>query len=279
MKHFLALFTDSFLGDLRSKRLIVFLILYLGVFGLLMYLFLQIQTTVSQEIVEQGISPMEQDFIRFFLIGIIRGGAGDAGMTVVRFVENTPFLNVALLVVATYGTPILLGILNYDKISQEIYDGSIRFKLYRTKRSTFYLAKFFSSFAISLVATGIALLATLAWAQLSIPQFNGGEALTVGLRLWVMSNLFLMVFLALFIAFSSWFTKSFTALSVCIVAYITLLLLPFWVPWISPYDSRYMLPMFSPHLENLWLPIGSFTFMTVTLLYLGYLRFAHRDLI
>lgn len=268
------LIQDQVKTSWRSKKAILFLILYLSVFLLLALGIITIQTKIFEQFKEQGITQTQQDIAFTFARRALRSQNND----IIAFLVDVPFINIALFLVTIFGTPLLLVLLNYDKIAQEVYDGTLRYLLFRTSRLSIYLSKFVGSIVECAVITFIALLIALLWATWQVKGLEFGPSFFYGIRFWAIGQVFLWAFIAFSLMFSSFFQKPFTALLVNAAALFGLFVLPFWIGYISPYDLNYLSGLFFPNTVELFQALGIYLIFTVIFLSIGYLRFARKDL-
>lgn len=271
---FLILFKDQISTSWRSKKAILFLVLYMSVFLLLALGIITIQTKIFEQFREQGIAQTQQDIALTFGRRALRSQNND----IIDFLIDVPFINIALFLVTIFGTPLLLLLLNYDKIAQEVYDGSFRYILFRTSRRSIYLSKFLGSIVECAIITFIALMTALLWAKWQISDLDLSKSFLYGLRFWTIGQVFLWVFIAFSLMFSTFFQKAFSALLVTASALFILFILPFWIGYISPYDLNYLSGLFFPTSPELFQSLITYLIFTLIFLSGGYFWFSRKDL-
>lgn len=276
MRIFLILTWDNLKNSLRTKKALIFLALYLLVFGMITYLFFQLQAEVELQIKDEGVSDLQRSFLLSFGESIL--AAETENSPVVSFLFSVPLINVVLFFVSLIGTPILLFIINYDKISQEIYDGTIRYILFRATRLQIFAAKFISSILESSLITFLALFLGVLWGSLRFESVDFALSMDYGIRYWAISQFFLATFVAFSLMSSAMFKKPFTALVVCFGSYILMAILPFMVKYLSPYDSLYFHGLFFHNSLTLLWSLLSYTIFTLIFLVAGYKFFKKTDL-
>lgn len=276
MAMFWVLTLDNLKNSLRTKKAIIFLVLYLMVFGLITYAFFEIQKNIDQQIQDEGISSLQKSFLQAFLRGAVSANTNNS--TVVDFMFSIPPINIVLYFVSLIGTPLLIFILNYDKISQEIYDGTIRFMLFRVSRFKIFFSKFLSGMiecaAVTLIATFVGIL----WGSLSFASVDFMSSIQLGLRYWLIAQFFLAIFVSFSLMASAIFKKPFTSLILSFVAYMAMPVIRFFVPYISPYDSLYFDKLFFPNSPELFFALGIYSLFTIIFLFIGYKIFKKADL-
>lgn len=272
----LVLIWDNLKNSLRTKKAIVFLILYLAVFGLIMYAFFYVQENIERQLSEQGFSDYQRIFITGFGRSIIRNNIENEA--VVNFLFSVPPINIIMFFVTLIGTPLLLFILNYDKVSQEIYDGTIRYFLFRVSRFQLYSSKFLSSVIECAAITFIALFLGILWASIRYRSVDFVESIGYGLRYWLIAQFFLVVFIAFSLMASSIFKKPFVALIVSFVSYLVMAVIPFFVAYVSPYDAVYFEGLFFNNSPQLFISLAAYLGFAAVFLTTGYLIFKRADL-
>jgi len=276
MNKFLVLVWDNLKNSLRTKRALIFLALYLVVFGLITYAFFQIQNEIEKQLAEQDISGFQREFMTNFAQNAIVNGANNNA--VVQFLFKVPPLNIVLFLVSLVGTPILLFILNYDKVSQEIYDGTIRYLLFRASRWQIFFAKFVSSLIECAGITLIALFMGVSWASVKFQSVDFALSLQYGLRYWFIAQFFLLVFVAYSLMTSAIFKKPFTSLVVSFVGWIVMIVVPFFVSYIPPYDPKFFEGLFFHNSLELIFSLMIYLLFTAVFLAGGYQIFKRNDL-
>lgn len=276
MKIFWILTWDNLKNSLRTRKAIIFLVLYLLVFGLITYAFFHTQEVIETQIREQGISQVQQGFMSGFAHSILSNKTENS--SVVDFIFGVPPINMVLFFISLIGTPLLLFILNYDKISQEIYDGTIRYILFRASRFKVFFAKFFSSLIECSVITFAALILGILWGSLRFQSVNFIYSMQIGVRYWLIAQFFLAAFIAFSLMASAIFKKPFIALIFSVSGYIAMAVIPFFIPYISPYDKLYFQGLFLPNSLELLLSLFEYGLYTAIFLTIGYQIFKRADL-
>jgi ABC-type transport system involved in multi-copper enzyme maturation permease subunit len=276
MGNFLILVKDHLASSIRTKKGIILLLLYLAVFALVAYGFFQVHNLINKELNSRGISEEQRTFVIFFAENALR--QSNAVQEFVDFLLRVPFINIALFLVTLIGTPFLILLLSYDKISQEVYDGTLRYLLFRTSRLKIYLAKFLSAAIEIGVITFIALLIALVWGSFKLNNFDFSESFGYGMRFWLIAQPFLWISIAFVLIFSSLFRKPFHALLCSCLGLLGLAILPHWVDYVSPFDSFYLKGLFVNFSPKLYLSLGFFCFFAALFLGIGFSIFNKKDL-
>ncbi len=266
---FLVILSDHLKQAFRSKKAIVFLALYLAVFFFIAHNILELQRTVSEGLDEQGSG------VKLIVMGLLRANTDP---TLVKFLDTVPFMNVALFFVSIFGTPILLLIQNYDKISQDVYDGTIRYVAFRSKRWQIYTAKFASSVLECALVTLLAIVPAVIWAKLKIPRFDFNESIMFGLRYWAIALVFLSVICAFSLMWSSILRKPFSVLIASFVGLFALMLIPVWVPYASPFDGYYTRGLMQNMGFEFFASIGAYLGFCLLFFGVGFVVFQKKDI-
>lgn len=276
MRTFLILTWDNLKGSLQTKKALIFLALYLLIFALISYGFFTLQAEIEEQILAQGVSGIQRDFMIDFATNVIQNQTENNFL--MQFLFDIPPINIMLFFVSLIGTPILLFIINYDKISQEIYDGTIRYLLFRASRFKIFFAKFLSSFLECSLITLFAVFIGVLWGSLRFDSVDFSESMSYGLRFWMISQFFLSVFVALSLLASSIFKKPFTSLIVCFLIFIAMPILAYFFPYISPFETEYFKGLFFHNSYQLFFSLAVYTLYTAIFLSIGYSIFKRKDL-
>lgn len=276
MTAFWILTWDNLKNSLRAKKAMIFLVLYLLVFGLITYVFFNVQNHIEEQILAQGASSLQVSFMSNFVKNVLTN-VGD-GSKVIDFLFNVPPINIVLFFVSLIGTPFLLFIINYDRVSQEIYDGTIRYILFRATRFKIFFAKFFSGLLECSLITLLALFLGILWGSLKYSSVDFTVSMTYGLRYWFIAQVFLAVFVACTLLASAIFKKPFTSLVFCFIFYVFLVIIQFFIPYISPYDSVYFEGLFFHNSLPLLFSLAVYAGFTAIFLTAGYQIFKRKDL-
>lgn len=267
---------DNLKNSLRTRKAMIFLVLYLLVFGLLTYAFFRIQANIDDQIKSHGMSSFQVSFLSGFLHSIVSTSANNS--SVVDFIFTIPPININLYFVSLIGTPLLIFILNYDKVSQEIYDGTIRFMVFRASRLKIFLSKFFSGMIECAAITLLATVLGITWASLSFESVNFMQSLGLGIRYWFLAQFFLAAFVAFSLMASAIFKKPFTSLIFSFVSYVAMPVIRFFVPFVSPYDPFYFDKLFFPNSLDLLFGVLIYLLYTMIFLNIGFYLFKKTDL-
>ncbi|MDP2629506.1 MAG: ABC transporter permease subunit [Candidatus Harrisonbacteria bacterium] len=276
MRNFWILTLDNFKSSLRTKRVLIFLVLYFLVFAVITHVFFEYQQQFGTRMAQQGITPLQLELLSIFAEGIL--GNGQETNAVLQFIFRVPPVNMLLFFVSLIGTPLLIFITNYDKISQEIYDGTVRYLLYRASRFQIFFAKFFSSMLECSVITLLATVLGVLWASMRFQSVIFSTGIEYGVRYWFIAQFFLAVFVALTLMASALFKKPFTALVFVFCAYVAMPIIAYYIPYISPFDSNYFEGLFFNTSQRLVLSLGAYTVFTTLFLSIGYSIFNRKDL-
>ncbi len=266
---------DNFLNAFRSKKAVIFLLLYVIVFGLIMYGFSHVQQEINNQFRSQGISSAQQDFMIQFAKNFLQA---ENQNQVMHFLLTVPFFNIALFLVTIFGTPLLILIVKYDILAQEISDKTFRFLLFRTTKWKIYIAKFISSVLEFAVITFIAFLIAVLWAKSSISDFDWERSLSAGLYFWIISQVFLAVFMAFNMLISVMVKKPFQALLLSCLGLFTFTILPVWFDYLSPFNMVYLNGLFYGFSRELFLSLASYFIFIFLFLGLGFVIFNRKNL-
>ena len=265
MNNFLILLKDNFLTSLRTKKAILFLILYLGVFWLIIYGIIKTQAEIYAKFSEQRISQEHQRIITGFARNFLRSNSGE-NVELVNFLLSVSFFNIALFCVTIFGTPLLILILKYDVVTQEFYDKTLRFLTPRVARWKIILAKFFSGFLEISVFTFLAFLVGIFLANVNLSDFDLTKSFRAGIWFWGVSQAFLMVFLSFAIFISTVVKKPFFALLFSIIGNLFFLIIPSWINFLSPFDMKFIVGLFHDFSAELWYSILVYLVFSVVFL-------------
>lgn len=276
MNTFAVLVWDNLKNSFRTKKALIFLVLYLLVFGLITYGFFRIQEDIERQMMEQGISELQRHFLNSFARTFITQQADNSAIA--SFLFSVPAINIVLFFVSLIGTPLLLFILNYDKVSQEVYDGTIRYVLFRASRFQIFFAKFLSGLIECALITLVALVLGILWGSIKFKSVDFGTSISFGLRYWVIAQFFLIAFIALSLMTSSIFKKPFISLIVAFISYVAMPIIPLFLSYVSPYDRAYFEGLFFPLSAELIFSIGIYLAYAAVFLITGFLIFKRKDL-
>lgn len=275
MKKLLILTKDSIVNTVTSKRAIVFLILYTGIFLLIAYGFMELQLELQKQMKAFGVSENQERMVTEIAKAFFKAQANNE---LVNYLLSVPFFNVALFFVSIFGTPLLIIILKYDILAQERYDGTLRFLLFRVSRLKIIASRFVSSLFEIMFLTLIAFLAAFFWAALRIPDFPLLKSFLTGLYFWGVSQLYFSVIIAFSMLFSTFVKKPITALILGFLTLFGLSILPIWVPAVSPLDLVHLGGLLAGPSISLLLSALVYLFYTGLFLLAGYFIFKRKDL-
>lgn len=276
MRSLFILVKDQLKNAFRTKKVILFLLLYLGAFLGSMWIFFEIQKEIALQFEQQNIGTFQREFMTRFALQALSAQAENS--ILLDFLLNVPVVHVILFLVSIIGTPLLILLLGYDKIAQEVYDGTIRYLVFRTSRLFIFLSKFISSILEIAFVTGMVTLTGIFWASIAFPDITLQKSFLFGLRFWSISLFFLSPFIAYSLMCSALFKKPFLALISSFVGWFALILLPIWVPYVSPYDGTYMQGLFYPMSYALLSSLLGYSLFSLLFLLIGYTVFSKRDL-
>ena len=283
MKKLFILIKDNLFLSFKTKKGFIFVILYLLVFGLITYGFIEINHEVerqlSYELERQGFSGIENSFATTMTRNMAEEFATDILVTrndqVINFLIDIPFLNIMLFLVSLFGTPLLIIILKYDAINSDTYDGSMRYLLFRVSRTKIVLAKFISSVLEFAILTLISLIIAFFCAELFFEiKLNFWH----GLRFWALSHFMLSIFSALAIMFSVLFKKPFHSLIFCFVALFSFIFLAIKFDYISPFDEVYFSGFFYNYSPELLSSLAAYSVFSILFLGIGIFVFNRKNL-
>lgn len=254
MRSFFALLRDNLSHALKSKKALVFLILYLTVFSVVVYGIKELQKEFFQQLtLHPGVTPVFFNLLKEFL-----------KLNSDQFIQalfSIPPYSLQLFAVTLFGTPLLLLLVNYDKLAQEISEGSFRYLLFRTSRAHIYWAKFASMALEIAFVTFIATLLAVLYGHFSLPFFQTAKVFKSSLIFWLAGLPFLVSFSALILLFSAGVKRPFSALLLVALALIASAVVMIWAPQLSPFYLEYWKGFFLP---------GTPLMLKSVLIYLGF---------
>ena len=275
MKKFLILLSDNLVNSWRTKKGILFLVIYTAVFLLCAYAIIDMIHTVESQMEMMGIPEAQKQFVtefgRLIVINSIRN-------EVINYLMSIPFINIPLSLVSLFGTPLLILLLKYDVISQENYEHTARFLLFRCKRLQIYLAKYLSSVIEIMILTFTALFIALIWAAFSVENFSFAESFKAGLHLFIVSQLMFSAITAIVQLVSVAVKKPVTGLLISAAALIFLLIIPVWVSWVSPFDINYTGGLFAGKSTPLLVSIAGYLGFNLLFLSAGFLIYRRKNI-
>jgi ABC-type transport system involved in multi-copper enzyme maturation permease subunit len=254
MRKLLILIFDGLAGFFRSKRAILFLVLYLGIFFLFCSGFIRAEAKITGELDRQGVNEPARTAVSKMVQDILRERDEHR---IVDFLLTLPFFNTALFVLSIFGTPGLILLLRYDTPAREIREGTMRFFTFRVSRTTWLLARFLGGVVEFALITLAAHCAAIGWAAAAIPGFPAAAGFWAGLQFWLRLQLFFAVFISLSLLVSTAVPKPFLSLPLAAAAVLLLLILPAWTDYLSPFDLHYVGGLFSPPSLPLYRALGA----------------------
>lgn len=273
MSQFLVLIGDNLKNALKSKKAIVFLALYLILFSLLVYAIKEVQRQFFTQLAMQGnpeVTPMFFEVMK----GFLRLNSDEF----IKALFSLPVYSLQLFSVTLFGTPILLLLVHYDKIAQEISDGTYRYLLFRTSRAKIYWSKF-ASVAIEItIVTFLATLFAIVYGHFSLNFFQTEEVIRASLRFWLAGLPFLFSFSALVLMFSAMVKRPFSALLLSAATIICAALVMIWTPEVSPFYLEYWKGFFLPGTPLMLKSVMIYLGFTALFSGAGFLIFKNRDL-
>lgn len=273
--HFFLLLREFTISSLKTRKAIIFLVLYLAVFGLVMFAFFKGMEQVTIQFSAQGISQFQQQFAYALASSVIRGSAETS--PIVAYLAGLHPVVIFQYFVMLIGTPIFILLVGYDKIAQEVYDGTIRYITFRTSRLTYYLAKFCSGLLENALVTLIATVAICTWATFWLPGFTLEMSLPAIIRLWLIAQIFLLVPTAGVLMVSGIFRKPFAALVASFSLAIAILISNIWIPYLSPLDGIVFSGLFFDLSPELLGSLAVYFCMSVGYLLIGFFFFSRKD--
>jgi len=275
MHHFFILLKDNLIQALKSKKTLLFLVLYLCTFGLIVHGIKEAQKELFIRLAEQGgVDPALYRMGFNFAIEFLDIHGND----IIQKFLTIPLYSIELFGVLLFGTPFLILLIHYDKIAQEASDGTYRYFLFRTSRAAIYWSKFFSALIEIALITLVATILAVIYGQLTLPYFDLWEVAKASLIYWLMGLIPLLTFSSLVILCSSWVKRPFIALLLPGVAVLGAIIIMIWYPELSPFYLDYWKGLFLPGTTLMWKSIGIYLGITTAISSLGYLIFRKREL-
>ncbi|MFH1037577.1 MAG: ABC transporter permease subunit [PVC group bacterium] len=255
MRKLLILILDGLLGSFRSKKAILSLILYLGIFFTFCYGFIKVEEKIIRELENQGINETSRKVVSAAVTRILRE---KDDTRIVDFLLTVPYFNTAVFILSIFCTPLLILLLRYDVPAREICDGTLRFLTFRVSRPVFLLARFLGGAIEFALITLAAHCAAIFWVKARIPLFPAGESFRAGLSFWLRLQFFFSVFIALALLVSVTVRKPVHSLLLAVLAVLALFLLPIWTDYLSPFDIKYIGGLFSGPAFPLYRTLGAY---------------------
>ena len=275
MRHFFILLKDNLIQALKSKKSILFLVLYLAIFGLIVHGIKEAQKEILLQLGEQGgIDPALSRVGFNFAVEFLDIRNND----IIQQFLSIPFYSIQLFGVLLLGTPFLIQLIHYDKIAQEVSDGTFRYQLFRTSRGNIYWAKVASALIEIAIITFIATVLAVLYGELTLTYFEFWDVMKASLTYWLMGLVPLLTFSSLVLFFSAWVKRPFIALLLPGIAVLAAFIMMAWYPHFSPFHIDYWKGFFLPNTHLMWKSIGIYLGITAVISSAGYLIFKRKDL-
>ena len=275
MYQFFILLKDNLLHALKSKKTIIFLILYLAVFALIVHALKEAQKELFEQLALNG--GLDMDLYREgynFLFDLLKIESNE----IIQKMATVPLFSIELLAVLLLGTPLLILLVYYDKLAQETADGTFRYFLFRTSRAKLYWAKFASMVIEIGILTFLATLLAVLYGYLTLDFFPLKPIFNASVTYWLAGLTPLITFASLVFMLSALVKQPFLALLFSGVAVIAALIMLAWIPEISPFNLDYwkgfFLPGTSYMVKSVFIYLGFTTLCAGT----GFIIFKKRDL-
>src|SRR5262249_53742615 len=146
-----------------------------------------------------------------------------------------PFVLLIVFKLSIIFLPLFITLMGFDQLSAEIGSRSIRYLVVRARRSSLVLGKFFTQATVLSLLMLVCVIAMVVTSLIVDPDFTIGKAAVVLLKLWLVSVVFSLAYLALTSLCSSLFKQP----AVSLVLNIILLFIVWFVALIG---DAYRLP-------------------------------------
>lgn len=275
MQSFFILLKDNLAHALKSKKTIIFVILYVAVFGLIVHGILEAQRYLLEQIALQGgLDPELYRESYNFLFDMLQIESN----AIVQKMATVPLYSIELFAVTIIGTPLLILLIYYDKLAQESADGTFRYFLFRTSRAKLYWAKYLSMVIEISLLTLIATLLAILYGHYSLNFFQTAEVLKASLAYWLTGLTPLITFASMVFMFSALVRQPFLALLLSGVAIIAALIMLALAPKLSPFYLDYWKGFFLPGTSLMTHSIFIYLIFATICAAIGLLIFKKRDL-
>lgn len=275
MTQFLTLLKDNLSHALKSKKTIIFVILYVAVFGLIVHGILEAQRYLLEQIALQGgLDPELYRETYNFLFDMLQIQSN----AIVQKMATVPLYSIELFAVMIIGTPLLILLIYYDKLAQEQADGTFRYFLFRTSRTKLYWAKYASMIIEIALLTLIATLLAVLYGHYSLNFFQTAEVLKASLTYWLTGLTPLITFASMVFMFSALVRQPFLALLLSVATLIASVVLLAWLPHLSPFYLDYWKGFFLPGTDLLFKSISIYLIFTLICSLTGFFIFKRRNL-
>jgi len=266
---------EEFRFFLKSKKLVIFLIFYLAIFFLIFYAFLKIQTEINSQMENFGIDNNKRRFLEPMVRTFLQNSTKSK---VMDFLLDISISNFVIFMITIFGTPLLIMIAKYDAFSQEIYDKTIRFLLFRVSRANIFFAKFISAVLEFAIITFFSFVVAIIWSKLALDDFDFWENFKTGIYFWLVSQFFLSFFIAFFLGISSLTTKPFYSLFISCFVLLFFAMTTIWFDYLSPFNSFYSSGFFCGMSMELIKSIIFYSAATSIFLIIFFILFKKRNL-
>lgn len=275
MRKLLILVLDDLLGSFRSKKAILFLVLYLGIFFAFYYGFIRLEGKIVGELENRGFHEPTRRAASAAVTGVLRE---KDDTKIVDFLLAAPYFNTAIFVLSIFCTPGLILLLRYDVPVREIGDGTLRFLTFRVSRSGFLLARFLGGVLEFALITLAAHAAAIVWVKIQVPLFPAGVSWRAGFFFWLRLQFFFSVFIALAILVSVTARRPILSLLLSVLAVLALFFLPLWTDYLSPFDIKYISGLFSGPGFPFYRTLGAYLGFAALFFGVGVLIFRRKNL-
>jgi hypothetical protein len=247
LKQILTLIKFNLLQSIRSRKAFVFFGFYLAILYFMSIGFIKIQEEIFREFARQGLSEQTSEVMLRFVVRFLHTEKGP----IIDYIMTIPFFNIILFSTTIFVTPLIILIIKYDILSQEIDDKTLRYQLIRTSRNRIYLAKTISSIievgCISLIAVLLAVIV----ANAQIYDLNFKKTFMFSLYFWGILQIHLFFFITYIQLMSTFIQKNYVLLVSALIIF-SMYLVQIWIKYISPLDFIYFRKLFfGPSLELL----------------------------
>lgn len=275
MNAFFILLKDNLLHTLKSRKTLIFLGLYVAVFGLIVHAINEAQRELFQRLAEQG-GMNQMLYIQGynFLFDLLEIESN----AIVQKMATIPFYSIQLFAILLLGTPLLILMIYYDKLAQETSEGTFRYFLFRVSRARLYWAKFASMIIEVALLTLLATLLAILYGHFSLNFFQTSEILKWSLTYWLAGLTPLLTFASMVFMFSTLVKQPFFALLLSVVTLVGAAMMLGWIPELSPFYLDYWKGFFLPGTDFMLKSILIYLIFMTTCALVGFFIFKKRDL-
>lgn len=288
---------QDFLDSIRSRRLIVWLLLYLSVAIASTFLFCRVLYKVEQQFTEaisvepssktgQVTTTIQQSKSFEKIIGSL---IDDKDM-----VRQLLTLHPLVIFYAWFSfsfMPLLVIIISSDTIARDVSTRFVRFSLFRTSRSAYAIGKAICSALILLAALTVSALATLAVGAFQMQPFNAFDNLPYILMFVLKCWIYNLAFLGVALMASQLRQSPLKAQFLALLTYLFLIILHpiaamktgsglarLWQIGILISPSSYIIDLWHPSLYNNMKASIYCLGLSFLFFFIGFISFARRDL-